>query len=96
MGDMLQHFILATISNKYCENKETIEDVIKNYNEAIKDVNKGVGYVDKLGHVLTRIDMLSELFSMKKLKDHRDDALKLLDVLKQETDKLEKIIKEEK
>lgn len=95
MVDEIRKLIAMDVSMDYVTGKDTINDVINNINEAVISIDKKDNtYYDLSCNYLARIDLISDVLSMKKLKDNREDALVLINLLKENVNGLEKVIKE--
>lgn len=92
MDSLLEKMLVMEITKNYCEDKETIQDVIKNLKKYTNGMDKSEDYETCIGKVIGRISTLSNLLAMKKLKDNREDMLTLITVL--EIENLKVIAKE--
>nr|DAS26848.1 MAG TPA: hypothetical protein [Caudoviricetes sp.] len=94
MDSLLEKMLVMEITKNYCEDKETIQDVIKNLKKYTNGMDKSEDYETCIGKVIGRISTLSNLLVMKKLKDNREDMLTLITVLENEIENLKVIAKE--
>lgn len=94
MDSLLNKMIIMEISKNYCEDKETIQDVINKFKKYTNEMNKTEDYETCIGKVTGRIDVLSTLLGMKKLKENREDIYALITVLENEIENLKFIAKE--
>lgn len=94
MDDLLSKMLVMEISKNYCEDKETIQDLINNFKKYTNEIDKSEDYETCIGKVAGRIDVLSSLLAMKKLKNNREDMFTLIEVLEKEIENLKIIAKE--
>lgn len=94
MDSLLEKMLVMEITKNYCEDKETIQDVIKNLKKYTNEMDKSEDYETCIGKVIDRISTLSNLLAMKKLKDNREDMLTLISLLESEIENLKYIAKE--
>ena len=93
--NMLKKMTVIAISKDYISGKDTINDLIKKFNNYVKPINQVPNnYDSKMSNYGTKIEILSDILCMKKLKDNRADALVLVNLLREITDELEHVIKE--
>lgn len=95
MDDLFKKLLLITILKDYAENNSSIDTIVKNFNNAYKKANEIPNtYEKQSGFILNKISTLIEILCLKKLKDNRNDALVLVNLLRELTDELEHVIKE--
>lgn len=94
MDSLLEKMLVMEITKNYCEDKETIQDVIKNLKKYTNETDKSEDYNTCICKVTGRISILSNLLAMKKLKDNREDIFTLITVLENEIENLKVIAKE--
>ena len=94
MDSLLKKMLVMEISENYCEDKETIQDLINNFKKYTNEMDKSEDYESCIGKVTGRIETLSNLLAMKKLKDNREDIFTLITVLENEIENLKIIAKE--
>lgn len=94
MDSLLEKMLVISITKNYHEDKETIQDVINNFKRYTDEMDKSEDYETCIGKVTGRIETLSNLLSMKKLKDNREDIFTLITVLENEIENLKVIAKE--
>lgn len=94
MEDLLLEIALGETIEHYCEDKETIEDLINIFKKCTNEMDKSEDYENCIAKVVTRISLLSDLLLMKKLKNNRDDMFPLIEVLEKEVENLKIIAKE--
>lgn len=94
MDSLLEKMLVIEITKNYCEDKETMQDVIKNLKKYTNEMDKSEDYNTCICKVTGRISILSNLLAMKKLKDNREDIFTLITVLENEIENLKVIAKE--
>lgn len=94
MDSLLEKMLVMEITKNYCEDKETMQDVIKNLKKYTNEMDKSEDYNTCICKVTGRISILSNLLAMKKLKDNREDIFTLITVLENEIENLKVIAKE--
>lgn len=94
MDDLLSKMLVMEISKNYCEDKETIQDLINNFKKYTNEMDKSEDYETCIGNVAGKIYVLSTLLAMKKLKNNREDIFTLIEVLEKEIENLKIIAKE--
>lgn len=94
MNSLLEKMLVMEISKNYCEDKETIQDVVNNLKKYTNEMDKSEDYATCIAKVAGRIETLSNLLAMKKLKDNREDIFTLITVLENEIENLKIIAKE--
>lgn len=94
MNSLLEKMLVMEISKNYCEDKETIQDLINNFKKYTNEMDKSEDYESCISKVTGRIKTLSNLLAMKKLKDNREDIFTLITVLENEIENLKIIAKE--
>ena len=94
MDSLLEKMLVMEIIKNYSEDKETMQDVIKNLKKYTNEMDKSEDYNTCICKVTGRISILSNLLAMKKLKDNREDIFTLITVLENEIENLKVIAKE--
>lgn len=94
MDSLLEKMLIMEITENYCKDKETIQDVVNNFKKYTNEMDKSEDYETCIGNVAGQIEILSNLLVMKKLKDNREDIFTLITVLENEIENLKVIAKE--
>lgn len=93
--EMIRYLSVISITTDYIDGKDTIYDLIDKFNNTIKSIDKvDNNYYGLASNYLCKMTILTDILSMKKFKDNREDALVLIELLRELTDGLEKVIKE--
>ncbi len=95
-NDLMAKTIVYMITNNYCEGKDNILNVIEKFREYTTEFEISKSYEECIAVACTRIEILSDLLLMKKLKNNREDLNSLIEVLEEETKNLKHIAKEVK
>lgn len=95
--EMFKKVLIYEISHDYCENEDTIDDLINKFNKHTKPSDTRTdSHEDKLNIISHKIDILNDLLFMKKLHSNKADAQKLLVVLESLVNDLKELFKEAK
>ena len=99
MEEMLKKIMNNTtrdlITDKYINGDETIEQLKTNFKKTFKNIDEiEDNFAEQIGFITNKIEIFSDIMCMKKLKDNREDALKLVGLLEELTEELKRVIKE--
>jgi hypothetical protein len=96
MDNLLQKMLLLEISKEYCEDNETIQDVVTKFKKYTNEMDKSEDYTTCMSKVSANIETLSNLLCMKKLEHNKNDIYELITLLEKEIENLKIIAKEDK
>lgn len=98
--------ITTVIPSKYTEGEISIEEFVKELDEALNSYSKATidagfyedrtDYQKGLDHITFKLGQIVGQMQLKKLMDNKQDGLVLVDYLRENINELEKFFKEEK
>ena len=95
LDGIMEKFILMTLSIDYCQDNETIEDVIGNVNRLLKGSKDGKDFDEKLSNIIGRLSIIVKLLLIKKLKNNKKDILVIAQAVMKEIEEVTKLVEEE-
>lgn len=93
--EMIKNFLVYTVSKDYTNRKKTMIEVIEELDSFIDKSQDQDCYKGKIETSGTKLNLLIELITIKKLKDNRKDLLLVTQAMMTEIEKITRLAEEE-